>query len=61
MEAMKDYFGLIAILTRTFKVVYDLDLKSKIVSLNGKTLEVSSKLNPISHRCHSALFYPLTI
>ena len=43
----------------TFQAWYDIDLKSKVVSLNGLTLEISSHLNPIWHRGHLTLFLPL--
>ena len=38
--------------------LYDLDLKSKVVSLDGKTLEISSDLDLISNSGHLTLFQP---
>ena len=42
----------------TFQAYYHLDLKSKVVSLNGKTLEIVSDLNPISHGGHLDQHFP---
>ena len=40
----------------TFQASYDLNLKSKVVNLNGKTLEISLDLNPIGQGGYLALF-----
>ena len=56
MGATKLYFSHQAIWTSIFKVLYDLDLKSKVVSLNGKALDIYSDLNPICHLGHLTLF-----
>ena len=37
-----------AIWMNIFKASYDLDLKSRVVSVSGETLEISSYLNPIN-------------
>ena len=39
-----------------FQAYYDLDLKSKDVSIFGYTLKVSSELNPFSHGGRLTLF-----
>ena len=39
-----------AILTSIFKVLYDLDLKGKVVSLNGDTLEIPSNFHHVRER-----------
>ena len=61
MGVIQPYLNHLATRMNSFLAQYDLDLKRKIVSLNGKTLAISSDLNPISHGCHLTLFYPLTI
>ena len=45
-----DRISMLADWMNTFQALYDLDLKSKIENINGKTIEISSDLNPISHR-----------
>ena len=60
MGVSKPYFSHLATLTSTFQAQHDLDLKCKIVSLNGKTI-VSLYINPISHGCPITLFQLLTI
>ena len=45
----------------TFQALYDLDFKSKVASLNGKTLEIFSDLNPISPGVIKPYFRPLAI
>ena len=42
--------------TSSFQAKYDLKLKSKVVSLNGKTLETPSDLNPTGHGVHLTQF-----
>ena len=48
-------FQLLAILTSTFQTQYDRDIKSKVVSLNGQTIDIFSDLNPINHWDHIIL------
>ena len=47
--------------TSTFQALYDLDLKSKVVSLDGKSLEISLDFNPISQGAHLTLLLPLFV
>ena len=47
MGATKLNFSHQAIWTSIFKVLYDLDLKSKVASLNGDTLEIPSDIHHI--------------
>ena len=42
----------------TFQPEFSFDFKSKVVRLNGQTLEMTSDLNPISQGGHLTLFQP---
>ena len=42
-------YPILTILTVTFQTYYDLDIKSKFVSLTSRILKISSDLNPNSH------------
>ena len=48
MGAIQPYFSHLVFRTSTFQAYFDLDLKSKDVSLNGYTLDIFSDLKPIS-------------
>ena len=56
MGAIQPYFDHPTFWMSTFQAYYSLDLKSKVVSLNGKTLDIYSNLNPICHGSHLTLF-----
>ena len=43
----------------TFQTLYDIDFKSKVVSFNEENLKMILDLNPIRHRGHLTLFYPV--
>ena len=45
--------------TGTFKTLYDIDFKSKVVSFNEENLKMILDLSPICHRGYLALFYPI--
>ena len=45
--------------TGTFQTLYDIDFKSKVVSFNEENLKMILDLNPIRHRGHLTLFYPI--
>ena len=40
----------------TFQALYEFYLKSKVINLNGATLEIHSDPNPNSHQSHLTLF-----
>ena len=56
LGAILSYFSLLTIWITTFQVWYDIDLKSKIFSLNVKTVYIFSDLNPIWPRGHLTQF-----